>query len=130
MTTYFATGSPTSDLSEVDLRTALAATLDRLGAFNRVLAVPPDHTRDKSYAGILTCQLFELLGDKLVDVMPALGTHYAMTDEELTRMFPTLPKSLIRVHDWRRDVVTIGEVSADFVGQAQRASTSDLGQRS
>ena len=118
MTTYFATGSTTTELSERELRAALATTLDRLGTLRRVLAIPPDHTRDKSYAGVLTCQLHELLGDKLVDVMPALGTHYAMEEPELARMFPTLPRSLIRVHDWRNDVVTIGEVSADFVREA------------
>ena len=30
-------------------------------------------------------------------------------------MFPGVPKRLFRVHDWRRDVVTIGEVPAEFV---------------
>ena len=117
MTIYFASGSPTADLSENDLRDALKQTLDALGPRRRVLAIPPDHTRDKSFAGLLTCQLHELLEDALVDVMPALGTHFAMTDEELDYMFPGLPKSLIRVHDWRNDVVTIGEVPAEFVSE-------------
>lgn len=118
MTTYFAEGSASTELSEADLHGALASTLDALGPRKKVLAIPPDHTRDKSYAGVLTCQLYELLGEKLVDVMPALGTHFEMTDVQLSRMFPTLPKSLVRVHDWRKDVVTIGEVSAKFVKEA------------
>ena len=118
MTTYFATGSTTTELTDDDLRSALKQTLEELGSRSRVLAVPPDHTRDKSHAGVLTCQLHELLGDALVDVMPALGTHFAMDPQQLDRMFPGLPHSLIRVHDWRNDVVTIGEVSADFVRQA------------
>lgn len=117
MTTYFATGSTTTDLSDNDLRDALQETLNALGPRSKVLAIPPDHTRDKSYAGQLTCQLHELLGENLVDVMPALGTHFAMTDAELDYMFPTLPKSLVRVHDWRNDVITIGEVPADFVSK-------------
>ena len=33
-------------------------------------------------------------------------------------MFPGVPKRLFRVHDWRSDVVTIGEVPAEFVAQA------------
>jgi len=33
-------------------------------------------------------------------------------------MFPGVPKRLFRVHDWRRDVLTIGEVPAEFVAQA------------
>lgn len=118
MATYFASGSPDTQLSEEDLRSALASTLNQLGPLNKVLAIPPDHTRDKSYAGVLTCQLHELLGEKLTDVMPALGTHFAMKPEQLSRMFPTLPHSLVRVHDWRNDVVTIGEVPGDFVSDA------------
>ena len=92
MTTYFANGSPTTDLTENELRDALAAVLSQLGPLERVLAIPPDHTRDKSFAGPLTCMLHEQLGEGLTDVMPALGTHFAMTDEELTRMFPIAPK--------------------------------------
>lgn len=117
MTTYFATGSTTTDLTPAQMRDALAQTLDALGPRRKVLAIPPDHTRDKSYAGMLTCQLYELLGGHLVDVMPALGTHFQMSDAELEYMFPGLPKSLIRVHDWRNDVVTIGEVPSDFVSE-------------
>ncbi|MDP7303843.1 MAG: D-mannonate epimerase, partial [Pirellulaceae bacterium] len=54
----------------------------------------------------------------MTDVMPALGTHIPMPDWQLQRMFPGLPKSLIRAHRWRDDVVTIGEVPADFVSSA------------
>ena len=118
MPTYYASGSPTTDLTPDEVREAIKRTLESLGPLKRVLALPPDHTRDKSYAGPITCMLHELLGENLSDVMPALGTHFEMTPEQLTRMFPTLPHSLVRVHDWRNDVVTIGEVSADFVRQA------------
>lgn len=118
MTTYYANGSATTELSPDEIRGALVETLERLGSRERVLAIPPDHTRDKSFAGPITCQLHELLGDRLTDVMPALGTHFAMTEDQLSRMFPSLPQDLIRVHDWRNDVVTIGEVPADFVSEA------------
>ena len=47
--------------------------------------------------------------------MPALGTHVPMTPAQLDRMYPGLPHSLIREHRWREDVVTVGEVSAEFV---------------
>lgn len=117
MTTYFATGSTSTDLTSDQMRDALAQTLSALGPRKKVLAIPPDHTRDKSYAGVLTCQLHELLGESLVDVMPALGTHFQMSDAELDYMFPGLPKSLIRVHDWRNDVVTIGEVPSEYVSE-------------
>jgi nickel-dependent lactate racemase len=116
MTVYFAGGSPQTELSTEDLRNALRDTFDQLGARRRVLALPPDFTRANSRAGILTCLAHELLGEKLTDVMPALGTHFPMTASQLEQMFPGLPASLIRVHDWRNDVVTIGTVPADFVG--------------
>jgi nickel-dependent lactate racemase len=83
-----------------------------------VIAVPPDFSRFDSHAGELTCHVHEHYGDCLVDVMPALGTHRAMSDQQLDAMFPGLPKSLIRVHRWRHDVVTLGEVPAEFVSQA------------
>ena len=118
MTTYFAIGSPTTDLAESDLRAALFAVFDRLGPRQRVLALPPDFTRANSMAGPLTCMTHAYYGPRLVDVMPALGTHSPMSPHQLDRMFPGLPCSLIRVHDWRNDVVTIGHVPAEFVSQA------------
>ena len=83
-----------------------------------MLALPPDFTRANSMAGPLTCMAYEYFGDRLTDVMPALGTHAAMPDWQLDRMFPGVPKRLFRVHDWRHDVVTIGEVPAEFVAEA------------
>lgn len=118
MATYFAEGSPTTELSDAQLRAALHGVFDRLGPRSRVLALPPDFTRFNSRAGLLTCQTHEYYGERLVDVMPALGTHFPMPDWQLERMFPTVPKSLVREHRWRDDVVTIGEVPAEFVERA------------
>jgi nickel-dependent lactate racemase len=118
MPIYFAEGSPTVDLAPEDLRAALATTFEKLGPRQRVLALPPDFTRLNSMAGPLTCMAYEYFGSRLVDVMPALGTHVAMPDWQLQRMFPSVPKSLIREHNWRSDVVTIGEVPAEFVAKA------------
>jgi nickel-dependent lactate racemase len=118
MSIFFAAGSPTTDLSEADLRAALTQAFDQLGPRNRVLALPPDFTRANSMAGPLTCMAYDYYRERMVDVMPALGTHVAMPDWQLDRMFPSLPKSLIRVHDWRNDVVTVGEVPAAFVAEA------------
>lgn len=112
---YFASGSPTTELSDAELRQALGAFLTKFGRADRFLAVPPDMSRVHSQAGKLTCMVHELLGDRLVDVLPALGTHDAMSAEELAEMYPTLPAGLVRVHRWRDDVETIGHVPADFV---------------
>jgi nickel-dependent lactate racemase len=58
---------------------------------------------------------WQFYGDRLTDVLPALGTHKAMTDVEIARMFGATPRDLFRVHDWRNDIVTLGEVPSDFM---------------
>ncbi len=118
MSTFFALGSPTTDLGRDDLRGALFSTLEKLGPRRKVLALPPDFTRANSMAGPLTCLIYEYFGDRLSDVMPALGTHAPLADWQLQRMFPTVPRGLIRAHDWRNGVLTIGTVPADFVCRA------------
>ncbi len=115
MSLLLATGSATAEISDADLRehifTALAAFPDR----KRVLIVPPDITRLHSQAGRLTELAAEFLGPRLTDVLPALGTHKPMSDGEIAVMFGTTPRPLFRPHDWRHDVVTLGEVPGEFI---------------
>jgi len=115
MSLYFAAGSPTTEISPEELRTNLFTALDAIGKKNKVLAVPPDITRFYSQAGKLTELAWQYYGDRLVDVLPALGTHKAMTDSEIATMYGSTPRSLFRVHDWRNDVVTLGEVPSEFL---------------
>lgn len=112
---YLARGSATDRLTAEDLRAGLRAALDRLGPRRRVLAVPPDFTRFHSQAGPLTCLVHEYYGDRLTDVLPALGTHSPMTPEQLHEMFPTVPADRFRVHNWRTGITTVGTVPAEFV---------------
>jgi len=118
MANYVAKGGVDTALSDDDLRTGLQEALDQLGQRSRVVALPPDFTRYNSRAGALTCMAHDYYQEHLVDVMPALGTHVPMPDWQLEKMFPTLPKSLVREHRWREDVVTIGEVPAEFVRES------------
>ena len=111
----YETGSVRHELSAADLKNGLVAALDRLGRRNKVLAIPPDYTRLPSRAGELTEFAWQYFGQRLTDVIPALGTHTAMTARQIAHMFGSLPASLIREHDWRNDVVTLGEVPAAFV---------------
>ncbi len=115
MTLYFAEGSSDTVLTDSEVREALFACFQRLGDRRRVLALPPDFTRFNSRGGLLTCMTHEYYGDRLVDVMPALGTHFPMLPWQLEKMFSGLPASLIREHRWRDDVITVGEVPADYV---------------
>ncbi|MDZ7608411.1 MAG: lactate racemase domain-containing protein [Cyclobacteriaceae bacterium] len=112
---YYQRGSETDILTNDDLRSGLRVALDKLGTKKKVLAIPPDFTRYHSFAGQLTTLIHEYYQDRLTDVLPALGTHTAMTDAQIEKMFPGVPKSLFRVHDWRNDIITIGHVPGSFV---------------
>src|SRR6185437_6872735 len=115
MSLFFAAGSATTEMSLSDVRSNLFSALDKLGKRGKVLAVPPDFTRMHSQSGVLTELAWEYYGDSLVDVLPALGTHKGMTDDEIAIMFGKTPRDLFRVHDWRNDIVTLGEVPSEFM---------------
>ncbi len=115
MSLYCAKGSVETDISPQQLHDLLAESLAKLGKRKRVLVVPPDQSRVHSRAGDLTRFAWEYFGDQLQAVLPALGTHAAMGPEQLARMFGAMPASLFRVHNWRTDVETLGEVPADFI---------------
>ncbi len=97
------------------LHDLLVESLAKLGNRNRVLVVPPDHSRVHSRSGDLTRYAWQYYGDRLQAVLPALGTHAAMEPEQISRMFGAMPKDLFRAHNWRTDVETLGEVPAEFI---------------
>jgi len=111
----YSRGSVHEDLKAEDLRSGLYKALDQLGTRKRVLLIPPDHTRLHSRAGELTRFAFDYYGSVVADILPALGTHNPMTDEDLSRMFPGIPHNLFRVHNWRSDVRKLGEIPGDFI---------------
>jgi len=112
---YFAKGNINNVLSEDDLREGLFSSLEKLGLKEKVLAIPPDFTRVHSQAGLLTNYVYKFYGEKLTDILPALGTHAPMTENEIHEMFGNIPKNLFRVHRWREDLITLGEVPSEFV---------------
>ncbi len=112
---YYKRGNENEALSAEDLRQGLYEALDKLGKKRKVLAVPPDITRGYSRAGELAEMAWEYYGQGLTDILPALGTHYPMTEKEIKRMFGNTPAGLFRKHDWRQGVVTLGEVPGEFV---------------
>jgi nickel-dependent lactate racemase len=115
MSLFFELGTEQSDLSAVELKNGLFQTLRALGPRNRVLAIPPDMTRFHSGAGNLTSNAYEFYGNRLSAVLPAVGTHAAMTPGQIAKMFAGVPFELFHAHNWRKDVVTLGEVPAEFV---------------
>ena len=111
----FAEGSERKVFSFEEIKAALFSAFDKLGDRNKVLTLPPDFTRFHSKAGELTQMAYEFFGNKMTDILPALGTHFAMTDREISTMFGDIPKDLFRVHKWKDDLVTLGKVPGEFV---------------
>jgi nickel-dependent lactate racemase len=115
MSLYCAIGSPEADLAPEQLKQLLSESLAKLGARTSVLAVPPDQSREHSQAGLLTRYIYEIYGDKLKAVLPAIGTHTPMRAEQLAHMFSGVPQELFKVHNWRTDIETLGEIPAAFI---------------
>jgi nickel-dependent lactate racemase len=112
---YTQRGNPQDNLSVEDLKAGLYEALGKLGVQKKVLVIPPDITRFYSRAGELTRLAWQYYGDAMTDILPALGTHFAMTEHEIRRMYGDVPTSLFRVHNWRSDLMTLGRVPGDFV---------------
>jgi nickel-dependent lactate racemase len=111
----FAKGSENTVLSEEDIKEGLYSSFEKIGQKNKVLAIPPDLTRFHSRAGDLTRYSYYYYKDKLTDILPAIGTHFPMTDKEIGIMYGDTPKSLFRIHKWKEDLATLGIVPSEYV---------------
>jgi nickel-dependent lactate racemase len=115
MSLYCAKGGIDTDLSSQQLGELIEESLSKLGARNNVLAVPPDQSREHSRAGEITGIVYKHYGDKLKAVLPAIGTHTPMRPDQIAHMFAGVPAELFRVHNWRTDIETVGEVPAAYI---------------
>jgi len=124
--TYISVGGADKDISNQEMEElfsgALANALSDIKDSNKVIILPPDITRFHSRAGFLTELASRQLGDKLGAVLPALGTHMAMNDNELSRMFGSVPKEKFLVHDWRNDVTELGRIEESWVEKASQGA--------
>lgn len=92
-----------------------------LGAPKRVLLLPPDATRAHSGAGELTTALYRRLSPSAdVKILPALGSHEAMSESQLSSMFAGLPFDRFLAHDFRTSVTHLGDVPGSFVSHVSR----------
>lgn len=103
-------------LSREELQAALEKSLAGR-TLGKVLLLPPDYTRFNSNCGLLTNLYYHMLLEQgcQVDIMPAVGTHKAVTREEAAEMFGDIPYESLLYHDWRKDVETIGMVPGVFL---------------
>ena len=114
---YFAKGNETDVLSHDDLKEAVFSSLEKLGNKKKVLVIPPDITRFYSYSGIITKFVYQYYKEALTDVLPSIGTHFPMTDQEIAKMYEGVPNHLFRVHNWRKDLATLGEVPSEYINK-------------
>ncbi len=124
MSLYCAVGSADTDLTPQQLNDLLVEGLAKLGARNNVLAVPPDQTRAHSRAGDLTRYAWKHYGDRMKAVLPALGTHVAMRSDQIAAMYGEMPLDLFKVHNWRTDIETVGEVPTEFIREQSEGKLS------
>lgn len=118
MATFAKKAGETLALTQAEKRAVLETALTRIGTRPRkVLILPPDYTRFNSNAGELTALLYEMLSPEAeIDILPALGTHFAMTEEEIRHMFgDTIPMARFHEHDWRNGVRHLGVVPGGMV---------------
>jgi len=118
MALYTSFGGENLAITDAQLLELVRKTIAATGKTpRRMLVLPPDHTRLNSYAGPITAMIWrEYSATCQIDIMPALGTHKAMTDAQLEMMFgKEIPKSAFKVHDWRNGVRSLGTVSSQMI---------------
>lgn len=120
----FAKGNEKISLSVNEVKEAIYSSFAKLGLKKRVLVIPPDFTRFHSQAGIITKFLYDYYKENLTDILPALGTHTKMTDLQIKTMYNDIPLELFRVHNWRNDLFTLGEVPAEFVNKVSEGKVN------
>lgn len=117
----------TAGLSDIEIRSILEDMLAPCKTqLHKVLLLPPDFTRYHSNAGRITWHIWDILKDSCeVDIMPALGTHVPLTENEARIMFGDIPYSRFLVHNWRNDVVKIGTVPGEYVASVSEGIVND-----
>ena len=105
-------------LTDAEITALLEQSLEGR-SLKKVLILPPDFTRYHSKAGYITCEYRRILKARgcQVDIMPALGTHEPVSHTQWEKMFPGIPYEEMRVHNWRTDVMHIGEVPKDYLDE-------------
>ncbi len=115
MTTWINEGGAAREISGRETDALLENVADALPAgLKKVLLIPPDFSRFHSGAGAICSRLYKLLAKRAaVELLPALGTHRPMTAAEIAEMFPGVPPSLVRVHDWQKGLTAMGVIPGE-----------------
>ena len=113
-------------LSPEEIRAALLQSLEGRD-LKHVLIIPPDFTRFHSNAGFITNVYYHTLTERgcEVDILPALGTHEPVSQEQAAAMFGDIPYEKFIPHNWRTDVVKLGEVPGEFLAEIIAVQKTD-----
>jgi nickel-dependent lactate racemase len=110
---YFSRESRNEVIDQKIMTEGLTSLLKSFPDIQKVLIIPPDFTRYHSGAGTLCEIAWKILGDKVKVVLPALGTHFPMSEKEIEKMFGSMPSDLIQAHDWRNGLTELGRISGE-----------------
>ncbi len=112
-------GDPTRIITQSELESHLDELLGRYPDLKKLLIIPPDITRMNSRAGEITAYLYERLKDSCtIKILPALGTHFPMSEPEIRKMFgPSIPFEAFIAHRWKKDLVKMGEIPGELVSE-------------
>ena len=106
-------------ISELELTDTIRKSVEScISDLRKVLLIVPDYTRFHSNAGKIANIYYHLLSDThpcQVDLLEALGTHVPMTEEQCASMYGDIPFERFIVHNWRTDVIKLGEVPGAYV---------------
>ncbi len=106
-------------ISDKEMQAAIIDSLsDCREGLHKVLLIVPDFTRFHSNAGkIANFYYHELEKSCEVDLLEALGTHVPMTEEQIKIMYGDIPQNRFLTHNWRTDVIKLGQVPAEYVAE-------------
>jgi nickel-dependent lactate racemase len=112
---FFSEGAPNLIIDHNRISRLIDNMLMQVGKSARVLIIPPDVTRYYSYAGEITRLLYDKLkGKSYIEIMPAIGSHMPLSEEEMDLMFGGIPHNLFRKHDWKNDIVKLGTIPSEI----------------
>ncbi len=120
MASFLSVGGPDIEIGPEALHEHLNQVLDPLcQAARRLLLIPPDISRSHSRAGQIVAHLWDRYATRAqVDVLPAIGTHTAMSKDDCRRMFQeAIPFERVLHHKFRTDVQRLGELPGEYLGE-------------
>jgi len=113
---FFSEGAADLTIDRNRISDLIDNMLEKLGNISRVLILPPDITRYHSYSGEITCMLYsKLKNNSYIEIMPTIGTHLPLSEEESDMMYKGIPYEIFRRHDWKNDIVRIGTIPSEII---------------